>query len=323
MIRLRARLAACALPYARLELPGWGKILHITGATGRPELWRDAPSRIIRGKSHGYLMRLDLADPWDRRTYFLGRFVELETELFIKHAVREGDTVIDVGANRGMLTLTAARLVGESGQVHAVEPNPSELVRIAELLDINNITNVRLHQVALGESASSMALHILDDRPDLGTLAKLDRDAGQRVTDVIQVSVQRGDDLFAQHVNGPTLLKIDVEGFECRVLRGMRGLLDRVKPAVFAEVEPAWLCRAGASEAELFGILTDEGYLGYVAWTRRVWWKHRLSLTPVRNVDELQALRARRDGTFRNMVWLHPDSVFVARLSRWIASRAS
>lgn len=67
-----------ALPYARLELPGWGQLLKKVGVY-RNELWEHTLTRTIRGKWHGYLMTLDLSNWSERQTYFLGRFYDLPT----------------------------------------------------------------------------------------------------------------------------------------------------------------------------------------------------------------------------------------------------
>src|SRR5690242_13564500 len=106
--------ALTLLPYSRLELPGWGKLLRLCGAMNRTG-WEGAPVRTIRGKKHGYLMPLDLSNWSERLTYFLGRHHEIFTSLFLEAAVRPGETFIDVGGNIGMITLHAAALVGPAG----------------------------------------------------------------------------------------------------------------------------------------------------------------------------------------------------------------
>lgn len=118
-------------------------------------------------------------------------------------------------------------------------------------------------------------------------------------------------------------VRIDVEGFECRVLAGFAGLLERLRPIVKAEVEPEWLERPGASATDLFAMLAGLAYRGYHPWTRRIGLRHQLALTPVSGAHELAALRSGQVGKYRNFAWIHPDSVFVPRLSRWIASCAS
>jgi hypothetical protein len=66
-------IARLALPYARLELPGWGKVLRAAGVY-RHDCWNGAPTRVIRGKFHGYRMTPSLESWSERQTYFLGRY---------------------------------------------------------------------------------------------------------------------------------------------------------------------------------------------------------------------------------------------------------
>src|SRR5262245_49548095 len=113
-------------PYVRRELPGWGRVYAaMVGGYRRDWLWAAAKVRTIRGKRHGYAMRLDLSKWADRSAFFLGRWYDLNTQLLMSALLRPGDTVVDVGANRGMFALAASRLVGETGRVVCFEPNPN------------------------------------------------------------------------------------------------------------------------------------------------------------------------------------------------------
>src|SRR5438045_2130627 len=90
-------------PYIVRELPGWGTIYSaFVGDYTRNWLWFNGPIRTIREKTTGFTMTFDLSQWSDRSTYFLGRWVELGMQLFMADMIRSGDTVVDVGANRGM-----------------------------------------------------------------------------------------------------------------------------------------------------------------------------------------------------------------------------
>ena len=136
---------ATARPYTLRELPGWGKIYRALVGHRRGWFWEGAPIRTTRGKLHHHLMRLDLSKWPDRWAYFLGRWYDLETQLLVSDLLGPGDTVIDVGANRGMFTLLASRLVGDAGQVIAFEPNPTCVHILEDELAANNIRNVVVH----------------------------------------------------------------------------------------------------------------------------------------------------------------------------------
>jgi precorrin-6B methylase 2 len=69
-------------------------------------------------------MELDLAAWSERSAYFLGRFYDLNLQMLMIQILKPGDRFVDIGANIGMLSILAARLVGPSGRVESFEPNP-------------------------------------------------------------------------------------------------------------------------------------------------------------------------------------------------------
>jgi FkbM family methyltransferase len=297
-----------AVPYARMELPGWGRVLRLMGVHADAR-WADAPGREVRGKWHGYWMTLELSDWSERLTYFLGRFYDLGTQLFVRSSVREGDSFVDVGGNIGMITLLAARLVGERGRVETFEPNPEVFHRLSGCVERNGLAGrVRLHNKALADEPGELTLSVLTEHSGMGTLSELKGKEQAMVSRTHRVSVERGDALLGSDLAGPATVKVDVEGFECRVLRGLDGTLRRLRPAVVTEVSPGHLERAGASVKELFELLAGHGYNGYTLGTPRRGLRHELSLRPVKELD----LRG------NNMAWVHPESVHQERLAPWI-----
>jgi len=299
-----------ALPYTRLELPGWGRLLRGLGFFDQAR-WADAPARAIRGKAHGYAMTLDLRDWSQRMTYFLGRYHDLALQEFIRAAVAPGDTFVDVGANIGMVTLSAARAVGPQGRVIAVEPNPQALRRLRLHVADNRLDQVEIHGVGLS------------DRPGEGTLIAPLHDSGKAgfAQDVDlsprdacrhRVELVPGDALLPADPAGPACIKIDVEGYECRVLRGMAATLTRLRPAVVTETIAGHLERAGSSLDELFALMRGHGYEPFALEVPRRVFRRRLVLRPVRDVAALKA---------DEVAWLEPGGIHRRRLARWISPR--
>jgi FkbM family methyltransferase len=276
------KLAMLALPWSRLELPGWGKLLSAVGVFDDPR-WKNAPHRTIRGKLHGYRMRLGLAEWSERQTYFLGRYFDLATQHFLLDSVHPGDTLIDVGGNIGMITLLGARLVGPAGKVITFEPNPDAADRIHQSLQDNAIPNVTLHRVALSDQPGQLTLSVITPHTGMGTLANVEDAHKPLVSATHTVAVHRGDDLIDPNLPGAVTIKIDIEGFECRALRGLLQTLRRHKPAIITEVSDPHLRRAGANAQELFDLLHAENYKSYLLTSRRrpLGLRHRLSLLPI------------------------------------------
>jgi FkbM family methyltransferase len=307
----RRRASLLALPYARLELPGWGKLLGLLGVMHR-EGWDGAPTRTIRGRNHGYLMPLDLSNWSERLTYFLGRHHEIPTAMFLQAAVRKGETFIDVGGNIGMVTLHAARLVGPTGHVHTFEPNPVMVDRLRGLIALNQIKHVTLHAAALADQAGELVLRVLHDHPGQGTLGEIpsaDRDA---ITQEYRVPVRVGDEALANSgasMSGALTIKVDAEGYELHVFRGLRGTIERHSPAICCEVCPPYLARAGTTVDELFAFMHGLGYEAYCVTTPTRRLRHPLHLVHA---------AAPADLIEDNVAWLKQGSEGFDRLRRFI-----
>ena len=189
---------------------------------------------------------------------FLPHFVFQDYEPVTKHAVREllrpGMTVIDVGAHIGYYTVLAGKLVGETGRVHAVEPAAENLEILRQNIDLNRVRRVTLHPYAAGRERGRRAFHLTGSSDSHGfyphPLTKTVR--------TIEVDVVPLDEV----VHGPVhLVKVDVEGSEIEVLRGMRRILtENPEVALGIEWNPACMRSAGVDPLELPRVLQELGF---------------------------------------------------------------
>lgn len=298
-------LRVVALPWARLELPLWRNVLNrVAGHAHLPGL----PVRRVRGKLHGYEMVLHTSDWVERWAFYLGRYYEAHTQSLFRAAVREGDVFVDIGANIGMTVLVAARLVGPRGKVVAFEPNPQVFQRLSEHLSINQLAGlVEARNLGLADAPGELVLHVPTHTGQASFAPLADEVARTGATDR-RVSVRVGDEELAALPPGPMLVKIDVEGFETRVLAGLTRTLAQRRPAVCTEAVPALLERAGASMAGLFEFMHRHGYRGHsVEFTHGpVGFSGRLTL---RRVD------GPGPGLADDVLWLHPESEHAQRLA--------
>ena len=133
-----------ARPYILHELPGWGYVYRwaVGNEQQRQWFWAEAPSRTVRGKLHGFEMRLELSNWSDRSTYFLGRWIDLHNQLFMLDLLEPGDTVVDVSAHRGSFALVASKLVGRRGKVVCFDANPSNTAHVERDIAANGIANI-------------------------------------------------------------------------------------------------------------------------------------------------------------------------------------
>lgn len=282
------------LLFTRPERPGWGRVYHLLMGSDRGARYLlQEPNRTVRGKLHGYDMFLDLRQWSHRHTYFLARYYDLTTQLLLLSVIRPGDHVVDVGANVGMITLLASRLVGPAGQVNSFEPNPSCAAQLDAMLRHNGIKNVRLHQIAAGERAAEMILTVPLDSQGEGSLAG---SSSGRAVEEVTVAVEPLD----TRLSSPALIKIDVEGFELAALRGMRATLTTSGPLVITEVVAHHLERAGCSTTSLFQLMQEYDYR---PCSMRVHRRRKLKLVP-----------ATAESHSNNVLWYRPGSDGEARL---------
>lgn len=171
--------------------------------------------------------------------------------------VRPGDTVLDIGANIGMVTLWLSELVGKSGKVHAFEPNPNLQKMLEEMLDRNEVANVCLHPVALGSECNSLELKI--PRANAGA-ASLTRNRNLSKCDVIEVPVKTLSEIVAEeNIKFIRLIKIDVEGFEAEVFKGGKEVLESIRPeAILFELNER--SQGLVRDQPVIKILRDFGY---------------------------------------------------------------
>ena len=181
--------------------------------------------------------------------------------------VRPGDTFVDVGANMGYYTVKIGDRVGAAGRVFAFEPNPKLFEVLNDNVHINALSaRARLFQAAAGEAAGTARLQFEPRYPGGGHLSVGDEPADAALSQV-QASVLRIDDVIAD--GRADLIKIDVEGFEPLVLRGMAALLARSPgAAVITEVayshwarfgDPAQMLVQFSGERRIFWIRPDDG----------------------------------------------------------------
>ena len=184
-------------------------------------------------------------------------------EQFLADLALDGKTVFDVGGFEGRYALGFARSVGPSGRVVVFEPNPVNADRIRRNVALNGLGNVIVKQIGLGHSSSTETLVIPVAEPSMGNLQSSYQERVARVgqTRSFEVEVDALDHLVASgDVAPPDLVKIDVEGYELDVLKGMRAVLRDHRPALFVEIHDVGAETREEHAREVVRVLIDHGY---------------------------------------------------------------
>ena len=184
-----------------------------------------------------------------------GVYEPFQTSL-VRQYLKEGNIVLDIGANIGYYTLIFAQLVGERGKVIAFEPEPYLMNILAKNVELNGYTNISLVQKAVSNQRGTATLqldefanvdHRLYDASPVGT--------------AIQVETIKIDDCFPVEEKTVDFIKMDIQGSEGRALAGMKGILERNRTLVLiTEFWPARLQGSGTSPKDFIQGLLDSGF---------------------------------------------------------------
>jgi FkbM family methyltransferase len=206
--------------------------------------------------------------------------VEPQVEDTLLSLLSPGDVFYDIGANVGWYSLLAARAVGSTGRVVAFEPSVSNAALLQENVAANRLTNVTTIAAAVTDQ-SGWATFLYGGSLE-GRLSKDDCEA-QAQRRAARKTPKRSwvvpilalDSWLAETAQPPpSVLKIDVEGAEVGVLRGMTQTLHTAKPALIIELHN--------TRTEVADMLDSVGYkhapIESDASTREgPWWAHVLA----------------------------------------------
>ena len=210
---------------------------------------------------------LDLSR-WNVRMFFpaqrkgFGKFIYAFREYYdpelayLEKILSPGKVFIDVGANFGVYTLVASKLVGPAGKVISVEPTAQSFAILGKNVALNGSTNVRAFQLALTQAKGRAWLYHGWD--PVGNSLGMDPVYGHEGEEVQTESL---DDLLEENgINRVDVIKVDVEGAEELVLRGATRTLTANWPVVIFEFNPGCAANLGLSPYGARDLLESLGY---------------------------------------------------------------
>jgi FkbM family methyltransferase len=168
---------------------------------------------------------------------------------------------VDVGANIGYFSLLASRVVGTSGAVLAFEPEAANYALLEANCRLNGCDNVRCFRAALGEENASGTLYLNElNRGDHSLYPAEQGRSGQ------EISIVNGSKLIAATHSRVNCIKIDTQGAECDVVRGLRDLISASAEDLIMIIEfsPMHLRNAGTSGRTLLDLLAGYAWQMYL-----------------------------------------------------------
>lgn len=198
---------------------------------------------------------------------FLGGW-EPKTLKFLHNNLRSGDIVIEVGANVGAHTLVMSRIVGRTGRVYAFEPTDFAMLKLKRNVELNKefSENITLLQNIVTNGELSL--------PRIGIRSswKLGSESSSVYAEECSFSEPVSIDYFIDEygIDKLSLIKIDTDGYDLKVLQGAQSALSVFRPVVFIELCQYTLMEQGDSVQGIFNLLTNIGYTGYFEDGRKI-----------------------------------------------------
>jgi len=172
--------------------------------------------------------------------------------------VARGDHFIDVGSFWGLFSLGAAKRVGPTGRVVAIEPGPRQSSILRSNIASNNFESVI-------NCIDSVCADKIGERIDFfidpeGSMVDSAVPNPERKTIAVSRTTTTIDALVSKFGLSPSVIKIDVEGFEDLVLRGAQQTLEEYKPILFVELHPQQLAVRNVETEDVIGLLEQRGF---------------------------------------------------------------
>ena len=196
----------------------------------------EQPSTEIVTTCEGFRMHVDPGDYAVGHTIARTGSYEPEVSAALRELLGPGGTFVDVGANVGWFSLLGASLVGPSGRVIAIEPNPLNVALLRDSAKDNGFDNIDMLTMALAAEPGAIALETDGSN---GRITPIDGPPAEPIEANFVVAARPLDDVLSDAgVTRVDAIKIDVEGAEPLVLKGAGNTITRHRPVLISEFYP-------------------------------------------------------------------------------------
>jgi len=213
--------------------------------------------RIIRHQFLNEPLQIVIADPTAKQWYEEQLPTASELHFLRDYALKTGAKVFNIGAHQAVIASMLARVVGRTGSVLALEPEP-----FSYGIALRNKAINQLDQLEILHAAGTDSTTMIEFGLGIGSSGAIS--TGQDALQTILVQAYTIDDLAARY-GVPDVLYIDVEGFEQQVLSGAQHTLETARPDCVVEVHiGVGLEKAGGSVAGILAFFSPDIYDFYI-----------------------------------------------------------
>ncbi|WP_394432022.1 FkbM family methyltransferase [Streptomyces sp. SGAir0957] len=245
-------------------------VRHAPGTLGKGRLaarylnlrLRDIPRRRVVESLQGDRFALDTRDLIQRYLYLFGAW-EPHMTRWLETRLRPGDVFVDVGANIGVFSVLGSRLVGSAGRVVSIEASPAFHRRVRQHARLNHCDNIRSVNTAVSDEHKKLTF-ILASSQNMGANSIVPYDGPAESTFEIE-AVPLAELLAPDEVARARVIKIDVEGAEGSVVRGLAPLLGELRQDVeiAVEITPERMEQLGDRAEELLETMREHDFHVY------------------------------------------------------------
>lgn len=185
---------------------------------------------------------------------------EEEIGKLIRISLKNGENALDIGANIGLQSIRMSQCAGQTGKVYAFEPLAYLQEKFTRNSALNKAANVTLFPYALSDKEGEADFMIDKNAWNQGTFSLNTGGGPDKQHVVIKIADNIPD---IQHLDTLALVKIDVEGFEYQVLRGLEKTLRKHRPRLIFEYDSNYWLNTGEDISACFSFLQSMNYSIY------------------------------------------------------------
>jgi len=169
------------------------------------------------------------------------------TTKLLSRELKKGMTCLDVGGNIGYYTMLESKIVGDNGKVIAIEPSPPNFKYLKKNLDMQESSNVKAYNFAAGDKDGEV--NFLVYKESNGSFTIPDGEKTDLPGDIIRVPSKQLDSFLDEiSIDKVDFVRMDVEGYESHIIKGMKKTIEKFKPMFQIEVHSSLLGKKGTEE---------------------------------------------------------------------------
>lgn len=203
----------------------------------------------------GFKMFVDPCDRFISQAIKKRGFYDRRGSAIIKNALKNGDVFINVGAHIGYFSLLAASRVGNEGHVFAFEPAPANFHLLLKNITLNKCENITAIRRAVLEKEKKVNLYFSDTNTGDHRVYK-----PSEKRKFIEIDAINLDNFFDKRNKRIDFIKIDVQGSEMSVLKGMKKILKKKTLKMFIEFWPHGITANGDDPRKLLDLIVENGF---------------------------------------------------------------